>query len=129
METALTYKTDYQRRLCIKKDLIELSQWIDVLTALNNELDQLKRIDKQFLRSGRIEADLQGLRRKNTLLMGTLCKYEQELTSEYEYGKREYDVARAKEHEKKRDLYSVVILEFRKLKTQIYDDLLKYQRK
>jgi len=129
LETALTYKTDYQRRLCIKKDLIELSQWIDVLTALNNELDQLKRIDKQFLRSGRIEADLQGLRRKNTLLMGTLCKYEQELTSEYEYGKREYDVARAKEHEKKRDLYSVVILEFRKLKTQIYDDLLKYQRK
>ncbi len=129
METSLPYKTDYQRRLCIKKDLIELSQWIDVLTALNNELDQLKRIEKQLLHNGRIEADLQGLRRKNTLIMGSLCKYEQELTTEYEYGKRAYDVPRAKEHEKKRDVYSVVILEFRKLKTQIYDDLLKYQRK
>ncbi|GGX06599.1 hypothetical protein [Aquimarina muelleri] len=128
METDLPYKIDTQRRLCIKKDLIELSQWIDMLSTINDELDLLKIIEKQLLKTSRIEANLQALRRKNTLIMGVLCKYEQELNKEYEYGKREYDIIRAKEHEKKRDIYSVLIQEFFQLKKMIYHNLSKYQR-
>jgi len=129
LETVLPYKIDVQRRLCIRKDLIELSQWIDILSNVNEELGYLKLIENQLLKNNSIEGNLQGMRRKNTLLMGMLCKYEQELNTEYEYGKREYDLTRAKEHEKKREIHSMFIQEFNQLKKEIYHKLSKYQRR
>ena len=128
MEIELTYKTDVHRRLCIKKDLIELSQWIDILSSINVELDYLKLIEKQLIKQSSIEMDLQTLRRKNTLLMGMLCKYEQELNTEHEYGKVEYNVKRAKDHEKKREVHVSFIQEFTRLKLVIYQKISKYQR-
>jgi len=129
LETELSYKIDAHRRLCIKKDLIELSQWIDILSTINEEVSSLKLIEKQLLKNSILEMKLQGLRRKNTLIMGMLCKYEQELKTEYEYGKREYTISRAKEHEKKRDIHAVFIQEFTQLKKEIYQKLLKFQRR
>ena len=129
METELSYKTDAQRRLCIKKDLIELSQWIDTLSNINEEVSSLKLIEKQLLKDSILEMKLQGLRRKNTLVMGMLCKYEQELKTEYDYGKKEYNVTRAKEHEKKRDVHAAFIQEFTQLRKGIYLKLSKYQRR
>ncbi len=129
METALSYKTDIQRKLCIRKDLIEMSQWIDILSSINEELDYLKLIEKQLLKNNSIDVNLQVLRRKNTLLMGMLCKYEQDLNTEHEYGKNEYNLIRAKEHEKKRDVHSAFIQEFNKIKKDIYDKLVKYPLK
>jgi len=129
LKIQLPYIIDAHRKLCIKKDLIELSQWIDSLSTLNTELEQLKLIEKQLLKNSTIEANLLGLRRKNTLVMGMLCKYGQELNTEFEYGEIEYDVLRAKEHEKKRDIYTVLGQEFIQLKKSIYHDLLKYQRR
>ena len=129
MKIELPYIIDAHRKLCIKKDLIELSQWIDSLSTLNTELEQLKLIEKQLFKNSTIETNLLGLRRKNTLVMGMLCKYEQELNTEFEYGDMEYDVLRAKEHEKKRDVYITVGQEFIQLKNSIYHNLLKYQRR
>jgi hypothetical protein len=129
LKIALPYLIDAHRKLCIKKDLIELSQWIDSLSSLNTELEQLKLIEKQLLKNSTIETNLLGLRRKNTLVMGMLCKYEQVLNTEFEYGEIEYDVLRAKEHEKKRDVYITVGQEFIQLKKSIYHNLLKYQRR
>jgi len=125
LETALSYKADVQRKLCIRKDLIEMSQWIDILSNINEELDYLKLIEKQLLKNNSIDVSLQALRRKNTLLMGMLCKYEQELNTEHEYGKSEYNLTRAKEHEKKRDVHSRFIQEFNQIKKGIYDKLVK----
>ncbi len=129
MNIELSYKTDVHRRLCIKKDLIELSQWIDILTAISSELEQLKLIEKQLLKNSRIENHIIGLRRKNTLLLGMLCKYEQELKTEYQYGKKEYTLARAKVHENKQDNQYSIIQEFNKLKNTVYSHLLKFQLK
>ena len=129
MATELTYKIDAQRKLCIKKDLIELCQWIDSLSEINNELTQLKLIEKQLLKNGTIEITLLGVRRKNTLVMATLCKYEQELNSEYKYGKSAYNVTRAKEHERKRDVYTALMQDFHQLKKTIYQVLITYQRR
>jgi hypothetical protein len=129
LEIDLPYKTDAHRRLCIKKDLIELGQWIDMLSNINIEFNYLKLIEKQLLKDSRIEIDVLSLRRKNTLLMGLLCKYEQELKTEYEYGKIEYDVKRAKVHEKKRAVHSAFIQEFAQLKNGIYQKLSKFQLK
>lgn len=129
METVLPYKTDVHRKLCIRKDLIELSQWIDILSNVNEELDFLKLIEKQLLKNNSIEGNLQGLRRKNTLLMGMLCNYEKELNTEYEYGKCEYNLSRAKEHEKKREIHSAFTEEFNNVKKTVYLSLSKYQRR
>tara|TARA_R100000988_G_C3997598_1_gene166792 strand:+ start:399 stop:788 length:390 start_codon:yes stop_codon:yes gene_type:complete len=128
LEIELPYHVDTHRKLCIKKDLIELSHWIDALTTINTEIDYLKIIGQQLIKNQRVETMLQGLRRKNTLLMALLCKYEQELKREYEYGKTEYNVTRAKEHEKKRAIHSAFIQEFSHYKEGIYQKLSKYQR-
>lgn len=129
VDIELSYKTDVHRRLCIKKDLIELSHWIDVLSVISSELEQLKLIEKQLLKNSRIETNILGLRRKNTLVMGMLCKYEQELKIEYQYGKTEYTLARVKLHENKRDIHVSLIQEFNQLKKTIYSHLIKYQLK
>lgn len=129
METESSYKVDVYRRLCIKKDLIELSNWIDVLEFINTELNHFSLIEKQLLRHQNIATNLKGFRRKNTLIMGSFCHYEQELRKELEFGKIDYDFSRAKEHEKKREVYTTLIKEFQALKEFIYNQLTQYIRK
>lgn len=129
MNTTHAFINDAQRKLCIKKDLIELSQWIEALENINTELDYLSAIDKQFLGNRSVSPKIQMIRRKNIGTMASLFQYEQQLRKEFEYGKREYDVSRAKEHEKKRDQYSAIIIDFEQLKKIIYNNLLKYKPK
>ena len=129
MDFTLSYKIDTYRRLSIGKDIIELSQWIASLEDINLEIEHFKCIENRILKNSSIAIALQGFRRKNTLVMGSLCKYEQELRQEHEYGKREYDLARAKEHEKRREQYTNLIKEFRELKMAVFVHLAKYQRR
>ncbi len=117
-------KTDFQRIVCLKKDLIELSQWIGSIEAINDELEYLKLLEPQLIKSNEIALTILGFRRKNTLTMGALCQYEQELKKELEYGKRDYDLERAREHEKRRDKFSQITREFIFLKKSIYSRLL-----
>ncbi|WP_339847169.1 MULTISPECIES: hypothetical protein [unclassified Dokdonia] len=128
MDTILSHKIDAYRRLFIEKDLIELSQWIDAIESINLEIDYLQLIEKRLIKNSTLSAMLQGFRRKNTLVMASLCKYEQELKREYEYSERTYDVVRAKEHEGRRDLYSNLMIEFKQLRKVIYIALSKYKR-
>lgn len=129
METSLSYKVDSHRRLAIKKDLIELSQWMESVEDINADLGYFKIIERQLLQNSTIASGLVGFRRKNTLLMGLFCKYEQELKKEYEYGKRVYDLPRAKEHERYRNQYATLIEEFKQIKNTIYTNISKYKRR
>ncbi len=129
MEIKLSNKIETHRRLCIKKDIIALNHWIDALTYVNTEIDSLSIIVQQLIKEHSIALTLQGLRRKNTLLLALLCKYEQELNAEYEYGKCEYNLTRAKEHEKKRDKHTSFIQEYTLFKNEIYQRLSKFQRR
>ncbi|QHI39303.1 hypothetical protein IMCC3317_47130 [Kordia antarctica] len=129
MKAELPHKIDAHRRLCIQKDLIELNLWTEAFENIHVELNHLGTIQKQLLRIGSIEMSIIGLRRKNTLLMGAFCKYEQELKRELEYGDREYDTKRAMIHEKERNQYANLYKEFSQLKTIIYTNLSKLQRR
>ncbi len=99
---------------------MELNGWIDGLSYVDEELSCLKLIEQRFIKNKPYEIRLTQLRRKNTLLLGGLCKYEKELKSEYEYGKRKYDLARAKVHELKRLGLETFFEEFRGVKKEIY---------
>lgn len=129
MNSTLPHKIDAQRRLCIKKDLNELSTWISTLEYFNNELTYFKVIEKQLIRNASISNLIQGLRRKNVLSMATFCKYDQALKNEYEYGTSEYNALRAKMHKKKRAQYVQLVQEHNTLKAHIYKALIKYHRK
>lgn len=129
MEIERTYRTDEHRRLCIKKDLIELGSWINTLERVNEEINYLKIIDKQLIKDSKIAYNLQAIRRKNTLMMGLLCSYEKELNTEYEYGKLRYDLSRAKLHEKKRESLDSYVLEFIELRKAIYHKLSLFHRR
>ncbi|WCO03392.1 hypothetical protein [Psychroserpens ponticola] len=107
----------------------ELCLWIDMLEYVNTELNHFNSVEKQLIHNTSISTAIQAIRRKNVLNMATLCKYEQELKKEYEYGKVEYDLTRSKIHEQKRDNYLKYIKEFNAFKNQFYAILKKYRRK
>lgn len=129
MESELTYEVEVHRKLCIQKDIIETSQWIDVLAQFNTEMSHLLIIEKQLIKSNIIETNILGIRRKNTLVVAALCKYEKELTAQLEYSKAEYNMQSANEHEKKRAIFMNMNNDFNVLKNAIYTQLSKYQRR
>ncbi len=117
------------RNLCIQKDLNELQTWMSALEAFNNELEHISVIEKQLIKNSSVSNTILSIRRKNVLIMANLCKYEQELKTEYEYGKVEYDANRLKIHEKKRIDYLKLFDDCNSFRTQIYFLIRKYQRK
>ena len=128
VNSEMQFKTDKTRRLFIKKDILEISQWIEDLEFKNTEINAFSLLNRQLVKSEKIQKFLLEFRRKNTLIMGVLCKYEQSLRQELEFGKNEYDINRAKLHEKKRIEYLSLVKEYRALKTEIYKHLTHYKR-
>lgn len=128
MNTILDPKLNNHRKLCIQKDLSELNLWISTLEFFNNELDYFSLIEKQLIRKSSVSSTIQAIRRKNILNVAILCKYEQELKTEYEYGKTAYDLNRLKVHEQKRVQYLKLINECNKFKTDFYNILKMYKR-
>ncbi|MHA7944187.1 hypothetical protein ACJOV8_014010 [Formosa sp. 3Alg 14/1] len=125
----MQFKVDENRRLFIKKDIREVSQWTDDLESKNNEINTFSILNRQLVKSENIQHLIQDFRRRNTLAMAMLCKYEQNLRQELEFGNIEYDEQRAKIHEKKRVEYLVFVKDYRVLKTTIYNQLAQYKRK
>lgn len=129
MNNILTHKIDNQRRLCIKKDLKELNLWLYTLEQFNNKLDCFSVLEKQLIQSASVSNMIKVLRRKNVLIMGTFCKYSQELKNEFEYGKTEYNEVRSKLHEKKREEYKILLQECTAFELHIYKLLMRYKLK
>lgn len=129
MEIESVLLSDDHRKLCIKKDLFELNDWIETLTIINEEIDYLHVLEKNLIKDHSLQMSLKSVRRKNTLLMAIHCKYEKSLKIEYEYGKGVYDLRRAKEHEKKRLVHSSFTSEFARLKKILYQKLCNFKRR
>jgi len=129
LNNTLTHKIENQRRLCIQKDLKELNLWLSVLEQFNNKLDCFNTIEKQLIQSESVGHMIKVLRRKNVLIMGTFCKYSQELKNEFEFGKTEYNVVRAKWHEKKREEFKALRQECTAFEWHIYKLLMRYKLK
>jgi hypothetical protein len=108
-----------KRRLFLQKDLFELLQWMDEIEFIHTELNTFTIIEKQLIKKNSMSLKIQALRRKNTLIMSALCKYEQLIKNEIEYGKQDYDIKRSKEHEKQRELFLSLLKEFRFLKSEV----------
>ncbi|QXP59348.1 hypothetical protein [Olleya sp. HaHaR_3_96] len=129
MNTVSDVKIESHRRLCIVKDLNELSHWMTMLEWAIKELDHLCIIEKQLVKSASIPNKIHGLRRKIILSTAHFCKYEQELNTELDYGKTEYNISRAKVHEVKRQHYLACLNEHEHFKITLYGMLEKFQRK
>jgi len=128
LNTVLSHQLNQQRKLCIQKDLNELNLWINTLEFFNNELDHFSVIEKQLIKKASVSNTIQAIRRKNVLNMAILCKYEQELKTEYQYGKTEYALNRLRFHEQKRISYMKLVDECNTFKNKFYLSLRKYRR-
>ncbi|MCB0448008.1 MAG: hypothetical protein KDD03_10955 [Gelidibacter sp.] len=117
-----------KRRLLLQKDLFELLQWMDDIEHSHSELNAYTIIEKHLVKKSGVALSIEALRRKNTLLMGILCKYELTLKTEIEYGKTDYDIKRSKEHEKQRQLYLDLISDYRVLKLDILKRLCQLRK-
>lgn len=129
LNTISEHKIDAHRRLCIAKDLNELVLWLHTLEWFSKELDAINDIEKQIIKNASISNAIKAIRRKTILMMATLCKYEQALKTEYDYGKVEYNAIRLKQHEQKRQIYSQLLKEQMVFKKQVYTLLMRYKRK
>ena len=127
MKTITIHKIDAHRRICISKDLNELELWIQALEIFNEELDHINILEKQLIKTSSISIAIKAMRRKSILMMASLCKYEQELKTEHEYGKTEYNELRLKSHLQRRQNYSSFLKEQNTFKNQIYTQLKKYK--
>ena len=129
MDSILLHRIDNHRRLCIEKDLKELNLWLYTLEQFNNKLDGFSILEKQLIQNPSVSNKVKALRRKNVLIMGMFCKYNQELKNEYEYGKVEYNTSRAKLHEKKREEYKLLLQECTRFESQFYKLLMRFKLK
>ena len=125
----MQFKVDENRRLFIKKDILDVSQWTDDLESKNDDISTFNILNRHLVKCEKIQNVILDFRRRNTLIMAALCKYEQSLRHELEYGDIAYDVQRAKIHEKKRAEYLNFIKDYRDLKSSIYNQLIQYKRK
>src|SRR5690606_14401624 len=116
------------RRLFLQKDLFDLLQWIEHIEHIDTELNAFSTLNKHLLKNQATALKIQTIRRKNTLTMRLLCKYEQYIKRDIEYGKDDYDLKKTKEHEKHRALIKDMDKEFRQLKFTIYQMLSQFKR-
>jgi hypothetical protein len=97
---------ELHRKICIKKDVMEIRLWMQTIEYNNSTLSHFIALEKQLIKEQEIASALMGMRRKNTLVMGAICKYEQELKKEFSYGKMPYDTSRFEIHERKRESFN-----------------------
>ena len=97
-----------------------------MLEDFNTELDHLNIIEKQLIKNSSVSNAIKAMRRKNILIMASICKYEQELKAEYEYGKTEYNDLRLKYHEQSKQKYLSFLKEQNILRNQVYTELKRY---
>lgn len=117
-----------KRRMFFQKDLSELLDWMDEIEHIHSELNALSTIEKQLLKQAALAMKIQAIRRKNTLALSRLCKYEQYIKYEIEYGKDDYDHNKVKQHEKQRSLYKDIVHEFRQFRSVINQSLSRFHR-
>jgi hypothetical protein len=98
------------------------------LEAFNKELDFFKTIEKQLLKNTNIALKIQNIRRAHVLNTATLCKYENSLKTEYEYGKAEYTSTKAKQHQKSRTQFVQLMEVYNAFKIEVYGLLNKFER-
>ena len=128
MNTATAYKIESHRRLCLIKDYKETNHWIDTLELAVNEFQHFSLIEKQLIKNIETSNTMLALRRKFTLNMASFCKYEQEIKTEIEYGKTEYNDSRAKVHEIKRLQFVQLVRELHDFRIKFYTLLERYKR-
>jgi len=122
------YKVDEHRRLCLYKDLKEVELWLYNLEAINEDLNHFKIIDKQLIKNSSLAIKIKATQRANVLLMASLCKYENEIKTEIEYSKTEYNRVRTKYHMQKRKSYKDYLHSYTQFKNQVYRALLLFKR-
>jgi len=105
--------------------MAEADEWIEGLEGLNHELGMLLLIEKHVLRDDRIRYDLLAWRRANTLTVADLCKYQQNIKTEMEYGRGGYHIAWVKTHEKYRARHKGHLSAYANFKIKVLGRLLK----
>jgi|TARA_B100001079_G_scaffold271136_1_gene287529 hypothetical protein len=111
------------RELCIKKDLREVAMWELFLEDINEDLGSLLKLEKLMINDARLAGTLQGMRREVILCTAGLCKFEQELKKELEYGKSEYGDQHINLYERHRMRYLRIVEKHHLLKKSIYKRL------
>ncbi|HEA29392.1 MAG TPA: hypothetical protein ENH91_05270 [Leeuwenhoekiella sp.] len=108
-----------------QRDMAEADDWIEGLEGLNHELGMLLLIEKHVLRDDRIRYDLLAWRRANTLTVADLCKYQQNIKTEMEYGHGGHHIAWVKTHEKYRAKHKGHLSTYANFKIKVLGKLLK----
>ncbi len=98
----------------------EIALWGEILEMINEEIGYLLQTEKKLINNYELGIKIQDLRRKIILCSASLCRYEQNLKNELEYGKNKYDESNIVLHEQHREKYFSLIQYYQQLKNKLY---------
>ncbi len=120
----LFYHHEADSRIVLKKDKAELNDWTDNLEFISEELEYFTEIEDRLLNDSNVYLQLQGIRRENTLISGTIYRYETSLRNAAECDNMACDSYYLHNHEKHRGLYREHLQKYRALKTKMLSKIL-----
>lgn len=97
--------------------------WELFLEDINEELGDLLKLEKLMINDLKLAGNLQGMRREVILCTAGLCKFEQDLKKELEYGKSEYGDQHINLYERHRRRYLRIFEKYLLLKKSVHKRL------
>ncbi|SDL91125.1 hypothetical protein [Kriegella aquimaris] len=120
----LFYHHESDSRIMLKKDSAELNDWADNLEYISEELAYFSEIEDRILNDSNIYLQLQEIRRENTLISGTVYRYETSMRNAVECDNMACDSYYLHNHEKHRELYRDHLKKYRALKAKMLSKIL-----
>lgn len=118
------YMNESDYGIILKKDIAELTTWLEHLDAISEVTEYLLELEDQILHDSIIYTELQAMRDRNDSISADLYRYELKIMSCIECNDMQYDAEKLHSHEKRRHDYSNFLREYRELKKRILTKIL-----
>ncbi|MFD2824708.1 hypothetical protein ACFS5M_13580 [Lacinutrix iliipiscaria] len=125
MELNTYFDHDTDDRIVQKRSAEELGFWISHINYIIEESDRLAKIASNVLKNRAIRDDFLEIIIKNQSVLNEFTAYKNSMVQYKECDHFECDLYYINKHEHIRQLYIKTIVDYRKLKTQLYSEILK----
>lgn len=112
-------------QIIVKKDKLEIANWIETMELISNELQYLIPLEKRLLGTPAVNQSLLTVQRENQLRLGTLYRYERTMINAIECDTTECDAYYLHAHEKNRDGFMDHIKTYTALKLTLLSKILE----
>jgi len=118
------YSHEPDSSIMIKKDKVEVGNWLDDLEYTKEELKYLLEIEHRMLNNAQLYQTLHELKRENQLHLRELYRYDGTIKNALECDTTECDAFYLDKHEVNRSLYVNHLKKYRDIKSKLFSKIL-----